>query len=199
MKPAIISQPARTAMIEARGTPGHRALVRQLFAEAKRHFSIPPKHRLRCELDDANHRHYLQLIRKKTGQPYMVDERLIPIYVTPVVEALPAPEPLVQVETTMHRFIKVMNNEAKMMLQSAATNMGEVVTLATKPKPTWLGTFMQNDKLHVTVGKKLYAMPLADAMAALTIYGSEVSIPYGPDGFGGVLMDTTSLYIPVPT
>ena len=196
MKPAIISQPARTAMMEARGTPGHRALVRQLFAEAKRHFSIPPKHRLRCELDDANHRHYLQLIRKKTGQPYMVDERLIPVYVTPVVEALPAPEPVALPAPTGYNFIRVPNAEAKAMLQCAAGNLGTLLTTKPAGKPTWHGTWAFGGNLIVPVGKKTYSIAVADAMAALILYGEQVTIPHSPDGLGGVLMDATALLIP---
>jgi hypothetical protein len=51
-----------------------RKILSALFAEIKRQLGIPKEHRLRVELDDANHPDYLCIVRKKGNQKYKLGD-----------------------------------------------------------------------------------------------------------------------------
>lgn len=46
------------------------AIRAELFRSVKQTFGIPESHKLKVEIDDANHPHYLTLFRKKTDESY---------------------------------------------------------------------------------------------------------------------------------
>ena len=180
MKNAIISQEARNQMIAARGTAGHRTLVRKLFAECKTHYRIPAGNKVRCELDNSTHPQYLQIIRKKTNQPYLVADHLVPTYTT----------------VPTFKYTRIAKNEGAAMLRQAAADFGTLLKKVPAGTPQWMGSYMANGSLIVPVGSKTYSIPLADAMAVLAVYGDPVELTHAPDGEGGMLATDSHLLIP---
>lgn len=162
---AKLSQAAMATMVAARGTPEHPQVVRQLFAEAKRHYSIPQGQRIFANIDDTDAPDYGVIYRKKNGITYDVPDRLVPTYIlTP----------------PMSGFVRVHSAEAWVALVSAVRDYGAVWTKAKPATAGWAGTFIADYKrykvLVVPVDEQHRFIAFSDALALLSMLGEPVDM-----------------------
>lgn len=181
---AKLSQAAMATMVAARGTPEHPQVVRQLFAEAKRHYNISQSQRVYANIDDTDAPDYGVIYRKKNGLTYEVPDHLVPTYIlTPPMSSL----------------VRVHSAEAFAVLTSAVKEYGVVWTKATPATAGWAGTFIADYKrykvLVVPIDGQHRFIAFSDALALLSMLGEPVDMPLTGVP-AGVLVAGDDLLIP---
>jgi hypothetical protein len=181
---AKLSQVAMATMVAARGTPEHPQVVRQLFAEAKRHYDIPRGQRIYANIDDTEAPDYGVIYRKKTGTSYDVPGHKVPVY---------------DLKPATGSFVRVHSAEALAVLISAIKEYGTMWTKAEPATAGWAGTFIADYKrykvLVMFVDGQYRFIAFSDALALLSMLGEPTDLALR-DVPAGVLIAGDDLLIP---
>lgn len=179
MQKAKLTMEAMRTVRATRGTTLHSKAVKAMFATAKGHYSIAPKERLKAEIDDRTNPNFGVLIRKKTRQPYMRQDSLVPDYGDYTV-----------------RFIKLSNAAAVKEVAKIAKLRG----FATVAAPTlgWANSAPNEAGTHLTVKLPTgnVSVPMVDVLSALRSIGKPVMIDQDPLGYGGVTIIGKDVFVP---
>lgn len=176
MSKAKLSLTAISTLVASRGLTNHKELIKSVFAEAKRHYNIPPSHRLRVECDDVVNSNFGVLIRKKNNKSYDVLDHLVPKY------------------PYFYSFVE--SDEAVALLTDAANEYGVPDTVGVAA-PSWNGIKCWNNTLFIPCKGGVRSLPMEDAVALLTLAGVPTSCGTAPVGAGGILAVPKGLLVAV--